>query len=81
MKTRTKNCKNCFAHRMLYSRLSVFFPETKHSYCAFYQKPIDADSVCENWQKEKLTYDLSPERIDEAMRDVKIISDYCKDLE
>ncbi len=76
--TAKNNCKKCFAFRRLYSRLNVYFWENKTYYCAFHKKLIDGDCACENWQKENVSYDLSTERIDDAIRDVQIIADYCE---
>ncbi len=78
MKTTIKKCRNCFAYRQMYDRFVVSFWKNKEYYCTFHHKMIDRDGVCENWQKAKPNYDLTTERIDAAIRDVQIISDYCE---
>ena len=71
MSRANNSCKNCKYCKQLCLKGAFSFWECNKWYCAHFNKIINAESVCDNWQKEKRHYDLSAERFDNVIKDIE----------
>ena len=53
--------------------------DTKTYYCEVFNKIIDSETECEFWQPKQTDVDLSAERLDAAIEDIKFILSRIKD--
>ena len=73
-KQQSKTCKSCKACKYIYRRLWYTYSRFEQLYCTDREEPTEADNSCDRWQKKApRKYDLSPQRFDEAERDIKIL--------
>ena len=50
----------------------------KEYYCTNHKKLIQKDGGCEKWQAQKTEYDLSVERVDSVIDDIKVLLGYLE---
>jgi len=68
-------CKNCNDGRKIYTKGPFTFWERAGCYCARQNKLTQPDGVCSHWNKKVPHYDVSVQRIDSVIEDVKFIID------
>lgn len=76
---RSHVCKLCDNCKRLY-RLEYRNYCTVKYFCTVRDRITLRDDSCENWQKRVKTDDLSPQRIDDVIADVKRIGELLSDL-
>ncbi len=76
---KTKKCKTCNNCKRVYDKgLYRYFRWNWH-YCTKREEVTELKNGCEEWEKRKTEYDLSPQRFDEVENDIKIITALLKD--
>ncbi len=71
----TKKCRNCSEGRALCRKWEFGFWQEREYYCTLQNKVTKPDNVCPCWSKKETNYDVSAQRIDTVIEDVKFIKD------
>jgi len=71
----TKKCRNCSDGRETHRKGNFAFWQCAEYYCTRQNKLTAPNGVCPYWSKKELTYDVSIQRIDQVIEDVKYIKD------
>ncbi len=66
-------CLLCGARKQLYRLGFVCMWDTKTYYCEVLNKIIDSEMECEFWRPKQTDVDISAERLDAAIEDIKFI--------
>lgn len=73
-------CENCDACKQMYYRIWYRHRRLCRTYCTLHNKPTEHDRTCDEWRKKlPRKYDLSPQRFDEAERDIAILQELLPD--
>ena len=75
-----ETCKTCGFCQLFYVRY-LTYGKRKDYCCTLRDEVVDVNSCCDKWKEKVRQYDLSPQRFDEALNDVKILKKLLKDFD
>ena len=68
-----KTCGNCNNCKKIYRKYAYQYHKEKTDYCTVKEEIVSPDGACESWCKKQREYDLSPQRFDDVVKDLKAI--------
>lgn len=74
-----KACKNCNNCKPVYRKSDCKYWKCRLHYCILHEKITYQTCICDGWEKKIYKTELTADRFDEALCDIKAIMEFLKE--